>query len=404
MFVDTTQITQGGTPAPLGDGPVGGGPAGAVASAPGGAQLALTHPAIGFAVLSFLPPCPPRERLRATAACRALRRLAPRLPVWSDPFLGRGRFDALVATGEGHDDVLRGAATAGPPAGGDRLVLAGEDDGEVAVDGRVLTASADVAVDGDANLWARWSEHVPLGDAPVVLCWRARLPRNPFGGGRGLLLGLCAPGHFDTALAGGWAPRGQVGAWAPRSHIVHTVGDEGTEGGGGGAETLRVLLVLDPARCEVVVSVEGEVDAEHAESDDDGGEEAAAAPARSFVFVERRVIPADEWPAREDRLVPFTCVQTECFNGFEEVGEADLPLRVEAISSADARAAARLLFTPAGVLIAPQSLGGGADGADADADDDSDEGDDDAAGEGGEDGGGDEAAMDEAPPGDATWA
>ena len=97
---------------------------------------------LALRILSLLPPCPPRDRVRATSACRALRGLASQLPVWMDP-LADGRFDAIVATGDAPGDVITAFGDDG------RLALV---DDVIVGDGRCLTASGDATVDGDARL------------------------------------------------------------------------------------------------------------------------------------------------------------------------------------------------------------------------------------------------------------
>ena len=149
---------------------------------------------LALRTLSLLPPCPPQDRLRATSACRALRALAPQLPVYIDP-LAAGRFDGIVATGDAADDVLTAFGDA-------RLALV---DDVIVGDGRCLTASGDAAVDGDVRLFGRWSVAVELA-APVVLAWRVRIPRNEMMGGEsGAWCGAVAPTWWGRVVveAGG---------------------------------------------------------------------------------------------------------------------------------------------------------------------------------------------------------
>ena len=332
---------------------------------PATAPPLVANERLALRILSLLPPCPPQDRLRATSACRALRALAPQLPVYIDP-LAAGRFDGIVATGDAADDVLTAFGDA-------RLALV---DDVIVGDGRCLTASGDAAVDGDVRLFGRWSVAVELA-APVVLAWRVRIPRNEMMGGesgawRGAVtLGLARPAHFN-AFEGGWSCRGQIACWERGSYVKFSVGegeddddvdddhddvevddddvevdgddddddddagddegpddddgddcpidddaddDEGSEDDGG-LEEKTVVLMLDPARRELIASVRG------------CGENS----------VKRKVLSAEEWPSRTERLVPFVCVDTEHFNGFEELDEGAAVL-FEACSSSSSAVA-----------------------------------------------------------------
>ena len=84
----------------------------------------------------------------------------------------------------------------------------------------------------------------------------------------------------------------------------------------GGLEEKTVVLMLDPARRELIASVRG------------CGENS----------VKRKVLSAEEWPSRTERLVPFVCVDTEHFNGFEELDEGAAVL-FEACSSSSSAVA-----------------------------------------------------------------
>ena len=50
-------------------------------AAPPAVPPLVANARLALRILSLLPPCPPRDRVRATSACRALRGLASQLPV-----------------------------------------------------------------------------------------------------------------------------------------------------------------------------------------------------------------------------------------------------------------------------------------------------------------------------------
>lgn len=217
-----------------------------------------------------------------------------------------GSWGDTCVTGEGHADVLRGEGGRGE---------------EIQVEGGILKieeAYEGPTVDGDACIWAKWDADVAL-EQVVVLGYRLRMP------GRGI--GCCTVGLAEGIkdLVGGFTVHGQLTAGtlgrvlaftpsADKQGCLHYVlpresggwnccridfPHEAPDDGG------HVVLAFDRARQEVRVAL--------------GGRESTLP------------LPIQMWPDADKKLFPFVAINSEDFNGFEELEEDDLPVLAEAL-------------------------------------------------------------------------
>lgn len=211
-------------------------------------------------------------------------------------------------------------------------VLQGEDVGEeILVEDRILKieeAYEGPAVDGDANIWARWSTCVTL-DNVVVAGFRLRMPKFTLAGLGCCVVGLAAGENFDASqggeedegkdgdggfcgIRGGWSAQWTISNWKKGSYITCNLKDLPaavyTMDGGGG---VNVYVAFHRSRQEVLAAV---------------GEHST-----------RTQVSEDRWPALQQELFPFIAIISEDFAGLEELEDNELPVLVEALCETSAR-------------------------------------------------------------------